>query len=139
VQGTGSGPQIQEEALSSIPIIDLGLVAHASTRSVSLSQLEAACRTACFFYVANHGVAPDLIAQAFEQAVGFFERHMAEKMAIHLRRILYVAALTDMPNVTGEMIDWWFAWHDTDQAYTLWHPRDHISAVWRHAPDRSKS
>jgi DAPG hydrolase PhiG domain len=53
--------------------------------------------------------------------------------------VLYVAALTDMPGVTGEMIDWWFAWHDTDKAYTLWHPRDHISAVWRHPVDRSLS
>jgi DAPG hydrolase PhiG domain len=52
---------------------------------------------------------------------------------------LYVAALTDMPGVTGEMIDWWFAWHDTDQAYTLWHPRDHVSARWRARPDRTQS
>jgi DAPG hydrolase PhiG domain len=43
--------------------------------------------------------------------------------------MLYIAALTDMPGVTGAMIDWWFSWHDTDKAYTLWHPRDHISAV----------
>jgi hypothetical protein len=53
--------------------------------------------------------------------------------------MLYVAALTDMPGVTGEMIDWWFAWHDTDKAYTLWHPRDHITAVWQREPDRSQS
>ncbi len=52
---------------------------------------------------------------------------------------LYVAALTDMPGVTGEMIDWWFAWHDTDRAYTLWHPRDHVSATWRTKPDRTQS
>jgi DAPG hydrolase PhiG domain len=51
--------------------------------------------------------------------------------------MMYVAALTDMPGVTGEMIDWWFAWHDTDKAYTLWHPRDHIEAVWKHPVDRS--
>jgi hypothetical protein len=52
--------------------------------------------------------------------------------------MLYVAALTDMPGVTGAMIDWWFSWHDTDKAYTLWHPRDHISAVWQNPPDRTK-
>ena len=51
--------------------------------------------------------------------------------------MLYVAAHTPMPNVTGEMIDWWFAWHDTGSAYTLWHPRDHISAVWQKPIDRS--
>lgn len=50
---------------------------------------------------------------------------------------LYVAALTPMPNVTGEMIDWWFAWHATGNAYLLWHPRDHIEARWKNAPNRS--
>jgi hypothetical protein len=45
---------------------------------------------------------------------------------------LYVSALTPMPGVTGEMIDWWFAWHGEESArYQLWHPRDHISAHWR--------
>jgi DAPG hydrolase PhiG domain len=53
--------------------------------------------------------------------------------------ILYVSVITDTPAVSGEMIDWWFSWHDTDKAYTLWHPRDHISAVWQHKPDLSKS
>jgi hypothetical protein len=51
--------------------------------------------------------------------------------------MMYVAALTDMPGVTGEMIDWWFAWHDTDEAYTLWHPRDHIEAVWARPVNRA--
>jgi len=46
--------------------------------------------------------------------------------------MLYVAAHTPMPGVTGEMIDWWFAWHGEESArYQLWHPRDHISARWR--------
>ena len=46
--------------------------------------------------------------------------------------VLYVAAHTPMPGVTGEMIDWWFAWHGEESArYQLWHPRDHISARWR--------
>jgi hypothetical protein len=45
---------------------------------------------------------------------------------------LYVAAHTPMPGVTGEMIDWWFAWHGEESArYQLWHPRDHLSARWR--------
>ncbi|WP_132992696.1 DAPG hydrolase family protein [Gordonia zhaorongruii] len=39
---------------------------------------------------------------------------------------LMVAALTKMPNVTGEMWDWWFGWHGTDTTrYKLWHPDAH--------------
>ena len=46
--------------------------------------------------------------------------------------MLYVAVHTPMPGVTGEMIDWWFAWHGEESArYQLWHPRDHVSARWR--------
>ncbi|WP_163851494.1 DAPG hydrolase family protein [Pseudooceanicola aestuarii] len=41
---------------------------------------------------------------------------------------IFVACLTDMPGVTPEMIDWWFAWHPMeDQRYKLWHPAEHVS------------
>lgn len=37
-----------------------------------------------------------------------------------------VATLTDMPNVTGEMMDWWFWWHlGRPIRYKLWHPLEH--------------
>ena len=39
-----------------------------------------------------------------------------------------VQALTPMPNVTGEMVDWWFDWHPRDPLrYRVWHPHAHIS------------
>lgn len=39
---------------------------------------------------------------------------------------IFVAALTRMPGVTAEMIDWWFGWHPMEtQRYKLWHPRAH--------------
>lgn len=39
----------------------------------------------------------------------------------------YVAVLTPMPGVTGEMIDWWFDWHPRDsERYKLWHPEAHF-------------
>jgi len=34
--------------------------------------------------------------------------------------------LTDMPGVTPEMFDWWFAWHGLDSMrYTIWDKDDH--------------
>jgi len=42
-----------------------------------------------------------------------------------------VFALTQMPNVTPAMWDWWFAWHGSEaQRYKLWHPRAHVSVKW---------
>ena len=37
-----------------------------------------------------------------------------------------VANLTDMPGVTTEMFDWWFAWHGLDSMrYIIWDKDDH--------------
>lgn len=41
---------------------------------------------------------------------------------------VFVAALTKMPRVTSEMIDWWFGWHYMEsERYKLWHPRAHLA------------
>lgn len=40
--------------------------------------------------------------------------------------VAYVAVRTEMPGVSGEMIDWWFDWHPRDaERYRLWHPQAH--------------
>ena len=38
----------------------------------------------------------------------------------------YVAVLTRMPGVTGDMLDWWFSWHALeDLRYKIWYPGSH--------------
>ena len=38
----------------------------------------------------------------------------------------YISNLVKMPGVTGEMFDWWFAWHGLDDLrYTIWDNEDH--------------
>ena len=50
--------------------------------------------------------------------------------------VQYVACLTDMPEVTAEMIDWWFAWHPLhDIRYRIWFPPGHYR-VRVEDPDR---
>jgi DAPG hydrolase PhiG domain len=45
---------------------------------------------------------------------------------------LRVAILTDMPDVTPPMWDWWFGWHGSDATrYKLWHPQAHLHAEWQ--------
>lgn len=37
-----------------------------------------------------------------------------------------IANLTQFPDVTGEIFDWWFAWHPVDRLrYAIWDPEDH--------------
>ena len=41
---------------------------------------------------------------------------------------LFLSSGTPMPDVTGEMMDWWFVWHNLDPLrYTLWNPEDHYN------------
>jgi hypothetical protein len=38
----------------------------------------------------------------------------------------YVAVRTEMPGVSGPMLDWWFDWHADDPVrYRIWHPLAH--------------
>jgi len=56
---------------------------------------------------------------------------------------MYVSVLTQMPNVTLEMIDWWFWWHAAEGArYQIWYPDKHfdISSYFRGSyTDQTKS
>ena len=40
----------------------------------------------------------------------------------------YVAGYAEMPGVTTEMLEWWFAWHGLDSLrYMIWDPEDHFA------------
>jgi hypothetical protein len=40
---------------------------------------------------------------------------------------IFVAVLTEMPKVTGEMLDWWFWWHPVNPLrYKVWYPGSHF-------------
>ena len=44
--------------------------------------------------------------------------------------VVMVSVLTDMPDVTADMWDWWFGWHARETArYKLWHPDAHQFAA----------
>ena len=45
--------------------------------------------------------------------------------------ILHVAVLTRMPEVSPDMIAWWFGeYMQTTEHYRRWHPRDHVWMSW---------
>lgn len=54
-----------------------------------------------------------------------------------------LANITQMPGVTPEMFDWWFAWHGVaPMRYKIWNPQQHYSCLTRNmdkALDRSLS
>jgi hypothetical protein len=47
----------------------------------------------------------------------------------------YVAVETPMPGVDGQMVDWWFDWHQrSPERYRIWHPTAHKGVSWRPPP-----
>ena len=47
-----------------------------------------------------------------------------------------VSMVCPMPNITVDMIEWWFWWHTQDSLrYQIWYPGDHISIKY-HKKDR---
>jgi isopenicillin N synthase-like dioxygenase len=72
-----------------LPIIDLGSSGEADNASLTTiaAEVGAACRDVGFFYVVNHGVAPELIAKAFAQSHDFFALPVADKRELAIETI----------------------------------------------------
>lgn len=74
----------EPKAASDIPVIDLGRSGEQKGRSAAeiAAEIRSACRNVGFFYVANHGIAPQAIAGAFTAASSFFDRPASWKMGL---------------------------------------------------------
>ncbi|MGV9802022.1 DAPG hydrolase family protein [Mycobacterium sp. NPDC003449] len=75
------------------------------------------------------GMAPIEYAYGLRDAADIMSRPGHHKMETGWTRVpggYLIAVLTDMPDVTAEMWDWWFGWHSTESArYKLWYPDAH--------------
>ncbi|HEX2887077.1 isopenicillin N synthase family dioxygenase [Vineibacter terrae] len=75
--------------LKEIPVVDVGSLwspnpDHALERVAA--EVHQACRSAGFFYIANHGVPQAVVDDAFEANRRFHARPLAEKLALKLNR-----------------------------------------------------
>jgi isopenicillin N synthase-like dioxygenase len=74
---------------SGIPIVDCSALVDGrdAELAATAAAVGAACRDTGFFYVANHGISPDLMEAAFDASAAFFARSAEVK-----REVLYSAA-----------------------------------------------
>jgi isopenicillin N synthase-like dioxygenase len=74
---------------AALPVVNVGSLLHggppAAVAAVA-GQIQAACREHGFFYVAGHGVPPDLIAGLADASAEFFALPMPEKLEIAMAR-----------------------------------------------------
>jgi isopenicillin N synthase-like dioxygenase len=73
--------------MKSIPLINFAPAysGDVSARASLAAEISAASRSAGFFYLADHGIAPELEQRVFDQSRRFFEMPQALKEAVHMR------------------------------------------------------
>ncbi len=70
---------------SEIPVIDLGCATPSSVRNAAW-EIHKACRDTGFFYIANHGVPAEMLAQQLDWARRFFALPDAKKFEIDMQK-----------------------------------------------------
>jgi hypothetical protein len=89
---------------------------------------------------AHRAVANSPMAEALfppmAQAIGSIpEAEVQNGFTVTSDGAMHVNIVTEMPDVTPVMIDWWFGWHsDSPERYRLWHPMAHVHAQWATSP-----
>jgi isopenicillin N synthase-like dioxygenase len=72
--------------LERLPVIDMRGFADCDFERIT-TEIAKACRTVGFFYVVDHGVAPDLTRAAFAESRAFFAQPVATKAALAIERV----------------------------------------------------
>jgi isopenicillin N synthase-like dioxygenase len=72
--------------MEKLPVIDMQGFADAGFERIA-REIAEACRSVGFFYVVNHGVAPELMRAAFAESRAFFAEPVAAKAALAIERV----------------------------------------------------
>lgn len=96
---SGNGPvtrtvlctPLRDAAPSEIPIIDISPIfsSSLSDRAGVAAQIRSAATNTGFFYIANHGIAPDVIEAAYQGCLDFFRQPDDVKESAHNRQSSY--------------------------------------------------
>jgi isopenicillin N synthase-like dioxygenase len=72
--------------MEKLPVIDMQGFTGGGFEGIA-REIAEACRSVGFFYVVNHGVAPELIRAAFAESQAFFAQPVAAKAALAIERV----------------------------------------------------
>ena len=72
--------------MEKLPVIDMRGFADGAFERIA-AEIAKACRTVGFFYVVDHGVAPELMRAAFAESRAFFAQPVAAKAALAIERV----------------------------------------------------
>lgn len=95
-------PLTRRLAFSEIPQIDAAQMFADEVPAATAEELARACEEVGFFYVTNHGVAPELIENLTREARAFFEQPMDEKVKIQLDQRMRGYLPLDYSSYEGE-------------------------------------
>ena len=90
---------------------------------------------AAYRAVANSPMAEALLPPMAQAIGSIVDAEVQNGFTVTSDGAIHVSIVTEMPDVSPAMIDWWFGWHsDSPERYKLWHPRAHVHAQWAHQP-----
>jgi isopenicillin N synthase-like dioxygenase len=74
-------------AVGEVPVIDISSLGSGSEAEAAMvAEIRRACETTGFFYIAQHGIAPAIVADIFHQSRRFFALPLAARQAVALTR-----------------------------------------------------
>ncbi|MBY3064549.1 isopenicillin N synthase family oxygenase [Rhizobium laguerreae] len=100
------GPR--KASLEEVPVIDLAALMNGQDLSSVVESLRTACKETAFFYVKNHGVAPDVIRDVFAASREFFGSPLDERLQItrnHYNRGYIPMGATQLPGKAPDLKD----------------------------------
>jgi isopenicillin N synthase-like dioxygenase len=77
------------DGIETLPVIDVGALGDTggAVPAATVAAIGHAARAIGFFYVTNHGIAPERVSAVFAAAAAFFARPEAEKRAVAIDRV----------------------------------------------------
>ena len=72
---------------------------------------------------------PDIAPKFADRAVIQTEKYTPVPEGVYIMKdgTIFLSAITPIPDITGEMLEWWMLWHQFDPLrYALWNPEDHF-------------
>ena len=110
---------------------DLATCSYAKFWNTDMNDISADAHRA----LANSPMAHELFPPMSEAIRAIPDAEIQNGYTLTANGAMHVNLVTEMPDVTPAMIDWWFGWHsDSPERYKMWHPRAHVHAEWQTRP-----
>eukprot|EP01039_Chlorochromonas_danica_P010245 gene10245-11340_t len=80
--------------------------------------------------ITAHGEEAYVAVEDMQSLLSTDRQFMEDGYVIRRDGSLYLAVSTDLGDISGKLVDWWFGQCDSDEKFQWWHPKDHGSCIF---------